>query len=380
MTTKFRNHHFFSIFRSYEEQSLPLDVFLKHYFRANKAIGSHDRKYLSELAYKMIRWKGLIFFLCKEESFSEKALKMAQELDPESVQEDSSIPLHHRVSFPEEYFSFLCEQLGQEEARRFCLESNFPAPTTIRVNTAKISRDLLEERLQKTHAITKGKNSPYALHFCQRVNFLILPEFKEGLFEVQDEASQLVAMQVAAKPSDHVLDYCAGSGGKALAIALSMQGKGQLYLSDIRHHALVEAKKRLKRAGVQNAQILEPNHKGHKALLGKMDWVLVDAPCSGSGTLRRNPDMKWRFSQENLQKTLLLQREIFAKALRYVKPGGHIAYATCSVFPEENEKQVEYFLQTLPVKPTSSSFQSFPTRDGMDGFYCSVLQKCKPLL
>ena len=155
-----------------------------------------------------------------------------------------------------------------------------------------------------------------------------------------------------------------------------MQGKGQLYLHDIRPHILVEAKKRLNRAGIQNMQIIQPEDLKKKNLLGKMDWVLVDAPCSGSGTLRRNPDMKWKLDLKNLENTVSLQKEIFAKALTFVKPKGHIVYATCSIFPLENENQLEYFLKEFPVKLVGSPFKSFPSRNGMDGFYSVVLQKC----
>lgn len=376
MTTKFRNTHFLSIFKAYETQHLPLDVFLKKYFQSNHSIGSHDRKYLSELAYKMLRWEGLVSFFCKEDKSWEAKLNILQTLEPEAHLQNAAIPLHHRVSFPEKYFLFLCEQIGEEKTLEFCLESNFPAPTTIRANTIKTSRDDLLQRLQKNHNVIAGLFSPLAIHFPQRVNFLVLPEFKEGLFEVQDEASQLAALQVCAKPGDHVLDYCAGSGGKTLAIAPQMQGKGQIYITDIRSHILLEAKKRLKRAGIQNVQILDPDTRKKNSLRNNMDWVLVDAPCSGSGTLRRNPGMKWKFSQEDLQNTILLQRTIFAEALAFLKPKGKIVYTTCSVFPEENERQIEYFIKTHSLKQISPAFSSFPTRGGMDGFYSAILQKC----
>lgn len=376
MTLNFRNSHLSYILKAFETERLPLDVFLRLYFKSNRSIGSHDRKYIAETTYKMVRWQGLVDFFCKEDLSFEKRIQVLEGLDPESHLEDDSIPIHTRLSFPKEYFTFLSDQIGEAKAKEFCLESNFPAPITIRTNTAKISRDELFSRLSKTQEVTLGSFSPAAIHFANRVNFLILPEFKEGFFEAQDEASQMASFHVGVKPGDHFLDYCAGSGGKSLAIAPQMHGKGQLYLHDIRTNILVEAKKRLNRAGIQNMQIIQTEDLKKKNLHGKMDWVLVDAPCSGSGTLRRNPDMKWKLDLKNLENTVSLQREIFAKALTFVKPKGHIVYATCSVFPLENDDQVDFFLKEFPVKLASPPFKSFPSRGGMDGFYSVVLQKC----
>lgn len=375
MYTKFRNFHLLQVLQTFEKQKLPLDVFLRIYFRNHKAIGSHDRKYITETLYTMIRWKELVDFFCLENKSWERRLEILENLIPENHLQDTKIPIHVRVSFPKTYFDFLSEQIGEEKAISFCLASNTSAPTTIRTNILKISPEHLLQRLKLSQLVSTGTFCPLAIHFQRRVNFLVLPEFKEGLFEVQDEGSQLAASLVAVKPGDHFLDYCAGSGGKSLAIAPNMQGKGQLYLHDIRSQALLEAKKRLHRAGIQNGQIVFPENLETKNLLKKMDWVLVDVPCSGSGTLRRNPDMKEKFSLEELQKTVQMQREIFTKALAFVKPKGHIVYTTCSIFPIENEQQVEYFIKNLPVTLTNKSFSSSPSLGGMDGFYSIVLQK-----
>ncbi len=376
MTSLFRNTHLFRILREYPESPLPLDVFLRKHFKANRAIGSHDRRYIAENVYKMARWKGLVNFFTKDSSLEEK-VEYLDTLNPEEHLDNKDIPIHDRVSFPKEYFDFLVQQLGEEKAKELCLASNFQAPTTIRTNLIKTDRDTLFEMLSKTQGVRLGENSPTAIYFLKRANFLILEEFKKGLFEVQDEASQIASSQVGVLPGDHFLDYCSGSGGKTLAIAPQMKGKGQIYLHDIRPRALVEAKKRLKRAGIQNVQIIEAENLKKKKLEGKMDWVLVDAPCSGSGTLRRNPDMKWKFKEDDLHETLELQREIFAKALSFVKKGGHIVYTTCSIFPIENEKQTELFLSLYSLKKTDvPPFQSYPSENGMDGFYSVVLQKC----
>lgn len=374
MKTNFRSTHLIQILTLFEKQRLPLDVVLRFYFKEHKSLGSHDRRYITETIYRLIRWKGLVDALAKGDTSWEKRVDVIEQLSPLSLLKDSTIPLEHRVSFPKDYLDLLIAQWGEPKATEFCLASNTPAPTTIRTNIHKITRQELFARLEKHHQVSLGQFSPLAIHFAQRVNFLTLDEFKEGLFEVQDEASQLAALQVAVKPKEQFLDYCAGSGGKSLAIAPQMQGKGQIYLYDIRPKALAEAKKRLQRAGIQNGQIVSSEEQKN-SLLGKMDWVLVDAPCSGSGTLRRNPDMKWRFSKEELLATAELQRKIFTEALNFVKPKGHIVYATCSIFTQENEDQIKYFTENLPVTCSSTPFSSFPSEKGMDGFYSIILQK-----
>jgi 16S rRNA C967 or C1407 C5-methylase (RsmB/RsmF family) len=203
--------------------------------------------------------------------------------------------------------------------------------------------------------------------FHQKINFAELPEFQEGLFEIQDEASQLISMLVEATPKQQVLDYCAGSGGKTLAFAPLLKNSGQIYLHDIRPQILLKAKKRLCRAGIQNVQFCLPKHKK------SMDWVLVDAPCTGSGTLRRNPDMKWKFDSSLLNRLVAEQRQIFEQALEYLKPSGKIVYATCSLFPQENQDQIQYFQEKFGLKLAKEVFQSFPEKNGMDGFFAAVL-------
>jgi 16S rRNA (cytosine967-C5)-methyltransferase len=170
------------------------------------------------------------------------------------------------------------------------------------------------------------------------------------------------------------LDYCAGSGGKTLAFAPRMENSGQIYLYDVRKGALLQAKKRLKRAGIQNAHMISEEML-EKKYLSSMDWVLVDAPCSGSGTLRRNPDMKWHYDEGEIQHLVALQKEIFSKALRYVKVGGKIVYSTCSVFPEENEEQMVYFQKKFSIHLVKKSSSFLPQMDGMDGFFGATFEK-----
>jgi 16S rRNA (cytosine967-C5)-methyltransferase len=375
MSSKFREHHLFQIFHQFSANHLPLDIFLRNYFKLNSSIGSHDRKFISEAVYGMIRWQGLLDYFCNGDCSWEHRYKIFQRIQPEMHQQDSNIPLHIRCSFPQKYFSLLAEALGEEKAQNFCYHSNYPAPITVRVNASKSTRDELLKKWEGQYDCRPGELSPLAIHFSQRINFFGLPEFKQGFFEVQDEASQLVSLEVQAMPGDHVLDYCSGSGGKTLAIAPQMKNKGQLYLHDIRDPVLIEAKKRLKRAGIQNAKIIHHNDKKKASLKNRMDWVLTDVPCSGSGTLRRNPDMKWKFDPNGLKELVMKQREIFAEAITFIKPNGHIVYSTCSVLPQENEQQIDYFLSQFPLKLVKDPFMSFPCKGKMDGFFAAVLQK-----
>jgi 16S rRNA C967 or C1407 C5-methylase (RsmB/RsmF family) len=372
MKTPFREHHLFTILTLFEAQSLPLDVFLRNYFRAHSAVGSKDRKMLCETIYGMIRWRGLIDYLCRSSSWKERYQSFLH-FSPEKQISDPSIPPHIRASFPKEFYALLEESLGKERAFAFCLSCNEPAPTTIRVNALKSSREALLNLWKGQYAITPCAHAPLGIRFEQKINFFGLDLFKAGYFEIQDEASQLIAALVAAGPIDHVLDFCAGSGGKALAIAPGMQGKGQLYLHDIRPFALQEAKKRCKRAGVQNFQLCPPDQL--RRLKGHMDWVLVDAPCTGTGTLRRNPDMKWKFDSNLIDRITQEQAGIFRQAYSFVKPNGHLVYATCSVLPQENQLLVDRLAQELSLTPIGTPFQSFPVRGEMDGFFGAVFQK-----
>jgi 16S rRNA (cytosine(967)-C(5))-methyltransferase len=370
----FREHHLFSILALYENQSQPLDLFLRNYFKSHRAVGSKDRKFICDSLYAMIRWRGLIDYFCGKPVTWEKRYAFFKDGDPAKYRDDPAIAPHVRASFPKAFFQLLEDSLGKQKAWEFCSVSNETAPTTVRINPAKTSREALLDKWKADFDVAPCVHSKLGILFKKKENFFALSEFKEGFFEVQDEASQLIGDLIAPKPTDHVLDYCAGSGGKTLAFAHKMQGRGQIYLHDIRPFALQEAKKRLKRAGIQNAQVLLPDAAHKSQLHHSMDWVLVDAPCSGTGTLRRNPDMKWKFDPEMVKRLTLLQREIFKEALAFLKPGGHIVYATCSVLPQENEEQVALFLNEFPLKLVDTPLQTFPQTGSMDGFFGAVFR------
>jgi 16S rRNA (cytosine967-C5)-methyltransferase len=380
MRKSFREHHLLQILNYFEEETLPLDVFLRNYFRAHTAVGSKDRKEVCETVYGIMRWLSLIDHLTEKNGESlnwETRLRTFLHMSPQKLQTQETIPVHIRASFPKAFYQLLASSLGEKEALHFCLSSNTPAPTTVRTNLLKTTRDALLERWQGRYRVSPCTHSSTGIRFEEKINFFGTEEFKAGFFEVQDEASQLIAELIAIQPGERCLDYCAGSGGKSLAIAPKLQGRGQLFLHDIRPHALQEAKKRLKRAGIQNAQLLPHDSPNKKNIKGKMDWVLVDAPCSGTGTLRRNPDRKWKFHELMLENLLAEQRQIFSEAITYLKPDGHIVYATCSILPQENEHQASYFLQRFSLEQIGQPFSTSPLEGGMDGFFGIVFKKRK---
>lgn len=373
MKVPFREHHLFQLLQLYRENTLPLDVVIHEYFRSHRSLGSKDRKVIAEAAVNMIRWQGLIDALSSDSDWESRYQSFLTLQKNDFKGDFSHLPPHVRASFPKTLFNKLKAQYGEEEAIRIAQNSNQRAPLFIRSNRLKISRDqLLDSLIDQGYPVSKTEHSKEGIVFERHVHFSDMAEFQSGLFEVQDEGSQLLAFLVKAKPGDQVMDYCAGSGGKTLAFAPQMKGKGQIYLHDIRTSKLQDAKKRMKRAGVQNFQLAPLDHSRLKK---QMDWVLVDAPCSGTGTLRRNPDMRWRFTDNLLQELVSKQRVIFEKALSLVKPGGSIVYGTCSLLAEENEKQTEHFLKTYPLEIQGAPLKTLPEPGEMDGFYGVVFNR-----
>lgn len=367
----FRKKHIIQILEELHGSLLPLDTTLRKYFFLHKSIGSKDRKVISETIYGIVRWQGLIDEIASKPITCESRLAAYSSLDSLDVTTLNAQD-HVKVSFPKILFNTLRNTFSLEDTKAFCLASNQKAPTYLRANLLKTTRSALLEKLLVHVKAKPCAHSPTGIELEEKINLFGLEEFKAGLFEMQDEASQLVADLVNVRGKELVLDYCAGSGGKALAIGAKMQNKGQLYLHDIRTSALEEAKKRLKRAGVQNAQILLADSPNKQKLQGKFDWVLIDAPCSGTGTYRRNPDMKWRFHTETIDELTALQRKVFQEALPFCKKGGHIVYATCSVLIEENAQQVEYFLKNYPLARALDDFHTVPSHGAMDGFFAAV--------
>lgn len=272
------------------------------------------------------------------------------------------------------------------------------APFDLRVNPlAGASRESVIAALAEEQVPAAATAlSPLGLRLDRRRPVDRMAVFKSGAVEVQDEGSQLAALLVDARPGMLVVDYCAGAGGKALAMAAGMENRGRLILYDVSKGRLDRASVRLRRAGVHNAErrVLGEGDKTVKRLAGKADRVLVDAPCSGTGTWRRNPDAKWRYGPEDLRELVATQRAILERAASLVKPGGRVIYVTCSVLREENEAIVDGFLaesdafSVLPVAgvwaqtvgralcPATGPYLTLaPHREGTDGFFVAVLER-----
>lgn len=373
MALPFRVYHSICLLRELLKFETPSDLLIHQYFKTHKALGSKDRAFIAKSLYKYLKWLPLIEEV-QEGKNLEQRLSFLEDFDPKDYEKNPSLKEHIKLAFPEELYSKIVESHGLAKAKQICLASNQEAPTTIRANPDKISRDSLLGELPRELGANPGKLSPYAIHLTKRENLFQLPAFKNGHFEVQDEGSQLIALLAKIQKGHLVLDFCAGSGGKSLAFAHLTEGKGQMFIHDVRPKAIAEAKKRFKRAGVQNVQFVL-NGQIPKNLKKKFDWVYVDAPCSGTGTLRRNPDMKYRFCTDFLQDLLKQQRSIFEQALSYVKPGGHIIYATCSLLNEENQQQEAFFLERYPLEKEGESFQSVPQPGQMDGFFACIFKR-----
>lgn len=373
MADNFRETHLFAFLHQFDQASKPLDVAFSNYLKSHKSIGAHDRRFLGDTAYALIRWRALLDYILGPESIWEKRYALWRKIDLSSL--PGHFPASIRCGASPWLFQELSHSYGETKASELCRILNEPAPLTVRVNLLKICRDSLLERWKTLYDAEPCSYSKTGIRFRQRIALTALTEFKEGLFEIQDEGSQLVSELVQPNPGEQFLDYCSGSGGKSLAIAPSMAGRGQIYLHDIRPLILHEARRRLRRAGMQNAQFLASGHPRLNSLKNKIDWVLVDVPCSGSGTYRRNPDMKWKGSDVMMARLIQEQREIFGQALSYVRPGGKIVYATCSLFKQENEQQIDFFLKTFPVKLAAAPLSIHPESNGPDGFFGALFCK-----
>lgn len=363
--------------RKAETPYLPLDLFLRRYFQAHKFLGDKDRAWISDKTYEIYRWRGLLDHLGPQPHTWVNRLRTFFTGDRwRSQTQNDKLPHHVRCSFPPELFQRLEGSLGSLAARRICDVLNEPPTTFLRVNVAKISRDkVFQFLLSKSVPVEKTLTSKVGLLLASKQKLLELPEYKMGYVEIQDESSQLIAQQVDAKPGQMVLDFCAGSGGKALCFGPPMLNRGHVYLHDNRDTILFESRRRMRKAGIKNYTILPPSHPLLPKLRGKLDWVLVDAPCSQTGALRRNPDMKWTYSDDRLWRWVAQQREIFEIALKYMKDDGRIVFATCSILEEENAQQVRFFCEKFGLYLSHPPLHALPQTRGMDGFFCATMER-----
>lgn len=298
------------------------------------------------------------------------------------------------LSYPDWLCAALAEDLGTETARMALQAQNQRAPLTVRANTIKVARTELAERL-RAEGVPAGE-TPIAsagLILRTRVNIYGLAPFREGLMEIQDEGSQLIAELAAPPKGSMVVDACAGAGGKTLALSALMANTGRLLALDVDEDKLAELRKRARRAGLTNVQALRVPPEGPLPLAARADRVLVDAPCSGLGVLRRNPEARWRLQPRDLDELPLKQRAILERAARLVGPGGRLIYATCTLLRRENDAVVEDFLRAhpdfveMPAKEILGGARAAQlgdgTRlrllpgggDGPDGFFAAVLRR-----
>jgi 16S rRNA (cytosine967-C5)-methyltransferase len=276
-----------------------------------------------------------------------------------------------------------------------CLE---PAPVDLRVNTLKATHGEVTKRLRRDKIETQPTRwSPWGLRSPAGTNISVHAAFADGQVEFQDEGSQLAALLCDAKPGMQVLDFCAGTGGKTLALAATMKNRGHLVASDPSEVRLQRAKLRLKRAGAENAErvhLPKTDDKAMKKRYARYDRVFVDAPCSGTGSWRRNPDARWSTQAQNLDELTALQDSILARAANFVKPGGHLIYGTCSLILRENDDRVAAFLkangnfaavdarevwQKVTDRPWPCGAETVlrlsPARHGTDGFFAAILRR-----
>jgi 16S rRNA (cytosine967-C5)-methyltransferase len=348
----------------------PADAILSRYFREHPKLGSRERNAVAEGVYAVLRNK-LVYASFAESGHGPAMRRLtllgladavgADALAGLSAEETEwlqriaqidrhSLPAALRANLPQWLYDKLVARDGEAATLQLAAALNRPAPLDLRVNTLKAKRDeVIAELATAPIACDPTPYSPLGIRVMKKPALQNLPLFQNGAIEVQDEGSQLLAEIVAARRGEMVADFCAGAGGKTLALGAAMRNTGRLYAFDVSEKRLAKLKPRLARSGLSNVHpvvIAHENDAKIKRLAGKIDRVLVDAPCSGLGTLRRNPDVKWRQTPESLIELNAKQGAILSGAARLVKPGGRLVYATCSLLDEENEAIAEQFLAT----------------------------------
>jgi len=396
----------------------PADSVVSAFFRQHRALGARERHTLAETAYTVLRQRLLLQHLAQSgsgalerrlavlawqgsDTFLRGALGPQEQTWLAQVQaiDRSTLPEKLRHNLPDWLANALHEQVG-DDFWPLVQALEAPAPLDLRVNTLKAKRDEVQQALAEAGiAAEPTPFSPWGLRVPGKPTVNKLDLFTQGAIEVQDEGSQMLALLTDAKRGEMVVDFCAGAGGKTLALGASMRNTGRLYAFDVSGHRLDALKPRLARSGLSNVYPVQIAHERDdriKRLAGKIDRVLVDAPCSGLGTLRRNPDLKWRQSPKAVEELQVKQQAILASAARLLKPGGRLVYATCSLLQAENEAVVAGFnaersadfsplpvdavLQGLKVERAAELVSTgflrlWPQRHQTDGFFAAVWQR-----
>ena len=402
----------------------PADAKLSEFFRNHRELGTKERAFVAESVYGVLRRlrflstvtandendpddarKLILAWMLRiqgmsiqkmEPMLNEQQLEWAKAIKAKSTE---NLPLAVQADVRDWLWDKLVAQYGEEEALTIARSMHETATLDLRVNTIKATRDEVVAQFAAEAAtgednVNKTPYSPIGLRMPQRLNIGRHALFTEGKIEVQDEGSQILAHLVAAKRGMMVADFCAGAGGKTLAIGALMRNTGRLYAFDVSEKRLNNLGQRLKRSGLSNlhAQLIasETDQK-LKRLNGKFERVLVDAPCTGLGTLRRNPDLKWRQTPEDLAELTVKQANILARAAKLVKSGGRLIYSTCSLLSDENEQIAEQFLAAHPdfkllnaaeilsqqqiSLDTGKYLKLLPHLHKTDGFFAAVFEK-----
>jgi 16S rRNA (cytosine967-C5)-methyltransferase len=398
------------------EGTLPADSQMASYFRAHPVMGVHDRGQVAETVYGCLRDRRVLEYLCGDGGTTSDCLVAArllrQGLSARALEDNgyrrdvrelaarvrtldpATLPPEVRANLPDWLWQRLVAELGEPEALSLADALNRPAPVDLRVNSHKASREEVQQRLAKQgFETTPTPFSPVGLRRATRESLFNTAAFKDGLFEIQDEGSQLLSLLLEPRRNEMVVDFCAGAGGKTLHLGALMGNTGSLYAFDTSAKRLERLKPRLRRSGLQNVRTVAIAHERDERvqrLAGKADRVLVDAPCSGIGTLRRNPDIKWR--SIDLAALVADQQRILAAAATLVKPDGRLVYATCSLLREENDEVVSAFLAahaSFTIMPAveilarrhvtldmpDAALRLLPHRHGTDGFFAMALQR-----
>ena len=393
----------------------PADAVVSRYFREHRELGHADRAFVAETVFAVLRRGRSLEARCAGKLSDRNRLLVAlavtrgwsqRELAPvlkaseeewlaaaKALPESEMLPAV-RCDLPDWLYHALEAQFGADEVEKLAHALNLPAPLDLRVNTVKTNREAVLERLAADDiAAVPGPLSPLSIRLREKPALAKHPLFLEGAFEVQDEGSQLLGYLLEPKRGEMVVDFCAGAGGKTLLLGALMKNTGRLYAYDVSDKRLANLKPRLARSGLSNVHPARIEHERDtkiKRLAGKVDRVLVDAPCSGLGTLRRNPDLKWRQNEAAVAELTTKQASILDAAAKLVRPGGRVVYATCSLLTAENEAIVEAFLAQHPeftLTPASAVLAKqgiavdgdylrlLPHRHNTDGFFAAILDK-----
>lgn len=372
------------------------DKVIERLLKANRKWGSEDRKVVSEIFYNIIRWKKRLEYYMGENVKPENVYKIIiayciwsktfykkfEEFDGIKVADILTKLKKNKVpskAFEHSIPDWLVETFERELGagwEREMTALNELAPTVLRANTLKTSaRELISDLKDEDVNAFSVKNYPDAVQLEEKKNVFITTAFKDGLFEVQDASSQKIGEFLDVKEGQRVVDVCAGAGGKTLHLASLMKNKGQIIALDIYAWKLAELKRRARRAGAQNIETrLIEDTKVIKRLHETADRLLIDAPCSGLGVLKRNPDSKWKIDEAFLTRIRKEQQQILQDYSKIIKKGGKMLYATCSILPSENREQVDLFLKNNGDYALIKEDKIMPSQ-GYDGFYMALIER-----